>query len=132
MKVKDLNGKTYSWNLALYINNERAGCSNLHARARKLLRDIYPCEPILEEVQLPGTRLTGDFYIHSQRLMIEVNGEQHYKANGFFHNEKLDFYRGKTRDRKKQEWCDLNGITLISLPYDEDDDEWKRRIKIDS
>lgn len=127
MKIRGLDNKEHLINLALYIK-QRTGCSNLHLQARKLLKEIFPFEQILEEVPLPSTRLFADFFIPSKSLIIEVNGEQHYKFNSFYHKDSLTFYKGQKRDRIKEEWCNLNGIQLIVLPYKEDENEWRKRI----
>lgn len=129
MKIRGLDSKDYIWNLALYRNNRRDNCSSLHDKARTLLYKLFPCDKILEEVPLPGTGLYADFYINSRKLMIEVNGEQHYKENGFFHKTSMSFYKGMYRDKNKLKWCELNNIVLVALRFDEDEHEWTDRIK---
>lgn len=128
-KTRGLDGKEYTWNLSMYTNNAREHCSSIHLRARELLKSFFPCDVILEEVPLPGSRLFADFYIHNKRLMVEAQGEQHYEANNFFHKTNMQFYKGVYRDRKKAEWCELNNIILVTLPYNEGDNEWRERIK---
>ena len=105
-------------------------------RARNLLKEIYNSYRILEEVKLPGSTalhrksvLYLDFYIPSIKLGVEVHGEQHYDYNPFFHRSKADFIKGQVRDDDKINWCELNGIELITLKYSESDDEWRQRIK---
>ena len=41
-----------------------------------------------------------------------------YEQNSFFHDSKLDFIEGQKRDRRKIEWCELNNIIHIELPYE--------------
>jgi very-short-patch-repair endonuclease len=82
----------------------------------------------LEEVPLPGTKLYFDFLVPSANLAVEVQGEQHYKFNSFFHKHKAGLLASKSRDRQKREWCELNGITLLEFPYNESDEQWKLRI----
>jgi len=87
---------------------------------------------ILEEVAIPLRRsetLYLDFYIPLLKKTIEVHGEQHYKFVPFYHNTLLGFVRHKKRDQEKQEWCDINGITYIELPFHEDVELWSNRIK---
>lgn len=130
IKVIGLDNKEYKLILS---NKKRIVCSEHHLRARKLLKKIFPLELIFEEVALPGSstkkQLFADFYIHSIKLMIEVNGEQHYSKNSFFHRNRADFIKGKLRDKNKQNWCEINNISLIVLPYMENDDEWRKRIE---
>ena len=96
---------------------------------------MFPGDIILEEVALPGSStgniktLFVDFLIETYRLGIEVHGEQHYKYNSHFYKNKSDFFLALKRDRIKKEWCELNNVLYIELPYSEDDNEWRRRIK---
>ena len=137
MKAKGINGKEYVWNLTSYdvFNDDSRKRSKYHIRARKLLKEIFNSYRILEEVKLPGSTslhrksvLYLDFYIPTISLAIEVHGQQHYEYSPFFHKNKADFLKSKTRDEDKIEWCDLNGIQLITIKYSESDDEWRKRI----
>lgn len=49
-------------------------------------------------------------------ILIEYNGEQHYKSIDFFGGEEY-FNTLKNNDKKKEEYCKNNNITLIKLPY---------------
>jgi hypothetical protein len=138
LKVTGINGKEYVWNLTGYdvFNDDKRKRSKYHVRARNLLKEIYNSYRILEEVKLPGSTalhrksvLYLDFYIPSIKLGVEVHGEQHYEHNPFFHRSKADFIKGQVRDDDKINWCELNGIELITLKYSESDDEWRQRIK---
>jgi hypothetical protein len=135
MKVTGLDGREHSWNptgsQAKYSKR-----SSLHMKAKKLLDKIFPYDRILEEVSLAGTRtnrrrgtLRADFFIPNRRMLVEVHGEQHFKFNTFFFKDKLSFYKAKARDSEKREWCDINDIQLIEFNYNEDVDEWRRKIK---
>lgn len=135
MKVIGLDQKEYAWNFTKY-NESFENCSTLHSRARILLREVYPYDNIYEEVVLPGIKteinskpLIADFYIHFQRVMIEVQGEQHYKFTQFFHTNKLEYFRSKKLDMLKHTWCEINGIALIELPYYNSDEEWLNIIR---
>ena len=137
MNVKGLDGKDYSWNPG--ANQAKASeqfKSSIHKKAKILLDTIFPYDRILEEVSLPSTKtqfrrgmLRADFFIPNRDLVVEVHGEQHYKFNNFFYKDKLSFYRAKVRDVDKKEWCELNNIRLVALYYNEDTDEWRRKIE---
>ena len=138
MKVIGINGKEYIWNLTAYdvFNDDTRKRSKYHIRARTILKEIYNSYRILEEVKLPGSTalhrksvLYLDFYIPSIKLGVEVHGQQHYEYNSFFHRSKGDFIKGQVRDDDKINWCELNGIELITLKFSESDDEWRQRIK---
>jgi hypothetical protein len=40
----------------------------------------------------------------------------------------IGFMKHKKRDQEKKEWCEINGIEYIELPYNETVAEWKKRI----
>jgi hypothetical protein len=134
MNILGLDGKNYSWNpSANQADTENR--SSLHMMAKDLLNELFPHDRVLEEVSLPGSKtkyrntvLRADFFIPNRNLIIEVHGEQHYKFNKFFFKNKLHFYRAKARDNDKREWCDINSIKLVELNYNEDINEWRRKI----
>lgn len=122
-KVLGLDGKTYNWNLVKYTTNNH-NPSSLHIKAREILKKLYPFDAILEEVALPGSTLIADFYIHRIKTVIEVHGEQHYTYNNFFFKDKKSFLQASQRDKQKQQWCEINSITYIELPYNKIE-EWE-------
>ena len=130
-KVKDLSGKTHSWNLVGYSvdKNSSTPKSNPHKLARELLKNEFPTDPILEEVPLPGEHLFFDFYLPRRKLAIEVHGEQHFKFIQHFHGDKAGFLRAKANDQRKISWCELNSIKIIILKDTESQDEWRNRIR---
>jgi len=129
VKIIGLNGRTYTWNLSAYERDGRA-CSSYHARARSVLREIYPLDRILEEVPLPGTDgLKADFVLPMRSLVVEVQGEQHYRQVGHFHRHITDFWAGRKRDADKRRWCEQNKLTLVEFPYGERADEWEHKVR---
>lgn len=109
--------------------------SSLHYKVRELIRDIFPNLSLYEEVTLPGSKKIGrtsllyaDFFIPELMLIVEVHGKQHYEYCSFFHKDKMDFLKSRKRDSDKIEWCELNGIKLVALPYNEEK-EWKNLIQ---
>lgn len=136
MKFIGLDNRVYTLSVSEYIvydNNTRKK-SELHLRARKLIAQLYPCTTILEEVPLSGCKsertLLADFLIPSQKILVEVNGEQHYKYIKHFHGSVEGFKTSLKRDAKKREWCELNSITLIELPFGETDEQWSKRFSV--
>lgn len=132
MKVTGLDGKTYSWtfsgNMPDYDDEKTR--SSLHLLARNILKSIYPMDRILEEVSLPGSNgLIADFWLPLRKTIVEVHGEQHYKYIPFFHNTVLNFYHSKRNDKNKAEWCSINNIFLIELPFNESEQQWRKRIE---
>jgi hypothetical protein len=132
MKVTGLDGREYPLSLS---TTKRKKVSDLHARARKLLKTLFAFDIIYEEVTMVGTK-TGkngtlylDFFLPARALCVEVQGSQHSEYNPFFYANQLEFNQAKARDSVKQQWCDLNGFDLVELPYNESDDEWRKRIE---
>lgn len=135
MTVRDLDGNTVSWHLTGHMAKGRIdNKSSLHLQARELLSHHFPTLQILEEVPINIRKsevLYMDFYLPLLKMCVEVHGEQHFKFVGFYHNTKLGFLKSQKRDKEKAEWCDINNIKLIVLPYDENIEQWKQRIAND-
>jgi hypothetical protein len=131
MEFLDYNGKPYKVILSDYIpkHNETRPRSSLHKRARAILKELFPCATILEEVNI-GHRenLFFDFLLCQYNLAVECQGEQHYKFNSFMHGSSKTFRSSRRRDRNKEEWTKYNNFILVQLPYNESDDEWKKQI----
>jgi len=133
MKVRDLTGQISTWKLTgcIVTANDDRRRSQLHISARNLLYQLFPTSPILEEVPvsiLPLSTHYFDFYINKNKLAVEVHGQQHYSFNTFFHNTIHDFVKQKKADENKREWCIINNITYIELPYNESIDQWEARL----
>lgn len=133
MKVKDLDGNIYNWQIKGQIvpAYDTRNRSQLHLMARKLLYELFPTIPILEEVPvqiIKGTTQYFDFYLNTIKLVVEPHGAQHYKFNTLFHVNAHDFIRQRKLDQQKREWCKLNGLTYIELPFNETVDQWRDRI----
>jgi hypothetical protein len=133
VNIKDLDGNIHSWQLTGNMaHGKTANRSSLHLRARALLILIFPTLQILEEVPILLRRsetLYLDFYLPLNKTCIEVHGEQHYKFIPHYHNTLLGFMKHKKRDKDKLEWCDINQIKYIELPFNETDEEWSKRIQ---
>lgn len=131
MIVTDFDGREYKWPPTGHVPtlDQTQNKSSNHLRARELLKRIFGSYRIMEEVPLPGTKLRLDFYIHPLCIGVEVHGEQHYSYSPFFHGSTANFLQSRRNDRLKREWCDMNDITLIELPHNEDEEEWTHRLQ---
>lgn len=71
------------------------------------------------QYRLPGTGLRFDFmvYIGEDRVLIEYDGEQHFRFSDFFHNDETHFQYSQERDITKTLWALENGIPLIRIAY---------------
>lgn len=132
MNVKDLDGNSLTWHLTgNIVKGSIENKSSYHLQARQLLKQIYPTMQILEEVPINSRKsetLYLDFYIPLIKKCIEVHGEQHYKFIPYYHSNKLAFLKAQKRDKDKLEWCKINGIKYVELPFDKDVVEWEKRI----
>lgn len=131
MSVVDFNGNKSPWppkGHQVDFNDKRQR-SSLHVRCRELLRIMYPTQPILEEVPIPNMGLTCDFYLPFRKVVLECHGEQHYKFTPHFHKDRRGFAQSSARDMRKIEWCHMNNISVVVLPFSESDDEWRKRIE---
>ena len=64
--------------------------------------------------------LRFDFYLPSfggVPIIIEVDGEQHFKPVKRFHKTRGDFLKYKENDRRKNSYCLAQGIRLYRIPY---------------
>jgi len=132
MKVKDFDDNIHNWppKPKNYIvqNNDMRQKSSYHLKCRDLLDEMFPTYTVMEEVPLAGTRLRADFYIPQLKLVVEVHGEEHYKFNKFFHGSSAGWRKSLINDRRKIEWCHMNNIRHVELPYCETVLEWKERL----
>ena len=60
--------------------------------------------------------LPFDFYLPDYNVVIEYQGEQHYKPIDYFGGEK-NFKMQQKRDNIKREYCKNNNIRLLEIPY---------------
>lgn len=137
MIITNLDGNRIDWKTTGNIIRDglnREQRSDLHINARQLLHENFPTAQILEEIPIPvfdNKTLYLDFYIPIRSLAVEVHGEQHFKFVSFFHSTQRNFVKQTKNDNDKQNWCELNNINLIILPYNEDIAIWNERINND-
>ena len=84
-----------------------------------LLCGRYPSDIILEEFPCVGEGLHLDFFVPRKMVAVEVQGRQHNQFVEFFHGSADGFKAQRERDRRKEEWCELNGIRLIKIDVGE-------------
>lgn len=54
-----------------------------------------------------------DFYLTKQNVLIEIDGEQHFKPV----YGRAAFLKGQEHDRRKNSYCLANSIQLYRIPY---------------
>ena len=134
MRIRDLDGNVAKWKVEGNIvrTNDERPRSKLHLRARSLLQSLYPTLQICEEVRIDlrrDKRVFIDFYINTIKTIVEVHGSQHYNFNTLYHSSAQDFLNQKKRDADLQDWCLLNNLNYIELPFNENEQQWMKRIQ---
>ena len=93
-----------------------------------ILSELFPGDVICEEFPCVGEGLHLDFFIPRKAIAIEVQGGQHDHFIEFFHGDNEGFKRQKSRDLRKEEWCELNRIRLVKIGWGEKTDNIKNLI----
>jgi very-short-patch-repair endonuclease len=62
--------------------------------------------------------LPFDFYLPEYNLIIEFDGDQHYRNTEKF-GKNGGFERIQKHDKMKNEYCEKNNIHLLRLTYDD-------------
>ena len=104
-------------NSVKYLIDWDADCkSGIQKTVKNVLYDNWFADVVFEEFPVAGTRLTFDFFNATRNIAVEVDGNQHYKYNKFFHsNSRQNFLSQLKRDEKKEYFCGLNKIKLIRV-----------------
>ena len=78
-----------------------------------------------------GVRLPYDFEIPSAKLVIEIQGIQHYKVTKRMNSTKNKLDKQRYRDQYKRSFAEFNGYTELELSYKDmkNDDRWQTKIK---
>ena len=106
------------------------GCPNCHTfKGEETIKKLLTKNNIEYEFQMrypdlkDASLLSYDFYIPSNNLLIEYNGEQHYKWLTYFHKGLHDFHRQLHHDWLKRKYARDNCINLLVIRYDENIEE---------
>jgi hypothetical protein len=71
-------------------------------------------------VNFGGHKLFFDFYVRELGLLVEVQGQQHFKFVSHFHGTKEKFTGQVNRDNLKIEYIQKEDLYLIYINYDEE------------
>lgn len=69
------------------------------------------------DLKFNGHNLFLDFYLPELNVIIEYDGEQHYKTGNEYNNTKKKLQSQKARDNAKNAWAHKRGIIMIRIPY---------------
>lgn len=84
----------------------------------------FTMEQSFEGLNSPnGRALRFDFCVFDDDgnidFLIEYQGKQHYEPSAKFGGKK-GFFQQQYNDNKKRRFCQMNGFTLIEIPYTEE------------
>jgi len=89
--------------------------SKFQTKVKKFIEKYWGRDVVFEEFPVVGTRLSLDFYNANKKVAIEVQGQQHVKYVEFFHQNRFNYLEQLQRDQKKEKFCELNNITLVTI-----------------
>ena len=99
--------------------------SKFQRTVKTFLYPYWRYDAVFEEFRVLGTQLTLDFYNHTRKIAIEVQGAQHLEFVKHFHKTRANFLRQIRRDDKKMDFCEINNIKLLQIyPDDELSEEY--------
>lgn len=133
MVFRTLKGRTQKVKSAYKYKVDWDGdsLSKVQKRVKDLLFPHWGSDYVYEEFPMAGTRLRFDFYNATRKIVIEVDGKQHFQFNRHFHNNSLsNFLRQIDKDNSKEDFCELNGIKLYRIREDLDLEEQLKEIEI--
>lgn len=123
------NPTLYSVRRDHIINQDFNGCQwcGSSSAGELKLKEIFENNNISYKTQITFPDLKGDkislrfdFGIYNSQgqlvNLIEFNGIQHYQAIEYFGGENY-LKRQQRYDLKKEDYCSINGIKLITIPY---------------
>lgn len=98
--------------------------SKIADKIAKLLKSEFANYRVVKEhyTSYQGNKLFFDFFIPELKILIEVQGQQHYTFNAFFHKDIGDLRQQKYRDTLKTQWVEDGGYKLLTLNTKEIED----------
>ena len=114
--------ETWSLSINNFLNNKGCPICN-KSKGEKLIRKIlldYNIDFVQEkrfDTCKDKIMLPFDFYIPSLNLLIEYDGQQHFKDGWFKNLENLE--KTQYHDKIKNDWANKNNICLIRYNYNQ-------------
>jgi very-short-patch-repair endonuclease len=156
-EFKTIHGNRYDYSLVDFINmtykvkvicnlhgffeidphhhiSSRCGCPKCKSsKGEKIVRDVLTNHNIVfeEQKRFHGCKyknpLPFDFYLPNHNIVIEYDGEQHFKPHSYSSDQseetkQKNYEFVKLRDDIKTDYCMENNIKLIRISYKEKDD----------
>lgn len=124
-------GSSISVNASNLLNGNSQSCGCVKSRGEQKICQIlsdnnikFERQKIFDTCRFQDTGWVAyfDFYLPDYNILIEYDGDLHFKsANSGWNNEE-SFERTKQKDEFKNNWCKENGVNLIRIPYTHYDD----------
>ena len=122
MKFKTLSGAIRSVKKpAKYLVDwDGPSRSKIQRSVKLFLKPFWQNKIVFEEFPMAGSRLSFDIFNASDRVIIEVQGQQHTKYTPFFHGKnKINYIDQLRRDKLKMDFCKKNEIKLVEVYFDD-------------
>ncbi|MGU9057084.1 hypothetical protein ACV3WB_06135 [Clostridium perfringens] len=128
VKLKCDKGHIYEVKPSDFKKGHRCPICNIISHGEELTRKILEEYKLGFEQQkkfdgltgLGGGQLSYDFFVE-EHLLIEIQGEQHYKPTTFGGRSELEsieaFKQQQEHDKRKREFAINNGYKLLEIPY---------------
>lgn len=141
-KIHNIKFELTPWKIKWVIPNQSSNklcpeCRDLEKNSRSKLeklissaiRDILKIDDPPHEIEMKAEELginddrikniRADFILeyNNVKYWIEGNGPQHYKPVYYFHRSIEEYKRQLDRDVYVREYCKINNIILIEIPY---------------
>ena len=93
--------------------------SSLEETIIRYLKQLFPHARIKSQhmVKYQGQTLIFDMYLEAFNLLIECQGEQHYKMTPHFHKSEREFHHYQWHDSLKVEWAEQQSINLLRVDF---------------
>lgn len=101
-------------------NNHTTSCGCSHSLGEEKIRQLLNSLNISFKTEYVFNNLKNrrfDFFLPDYNICIEYNGKQHYSFIKTWHETEEKFLEAQNRDLEKIEFCKLNNIKLIIIPY---------------
>lgn len=109
------------WNTNANRILQGQGCPNCKRKSEGRIEDIIKSLNIyfIKQYKI-FDRYKVDFFIPSKNIVVEYNGEQHYRVVNFcgdMDRSLKKFQQQQERDSKVRNYCLKSGIKLLEIPY---------------
>jgi hypothetical protein len=120
MKFILLNGATANRSIEEYridwdTKVKRGKFGGLQWEFKQAVYPFWKNHIVYEELKLPNSRKSVDFFNLTSRVVVEIQGKQHTEYSKFFHGNRVGYYNQKMRDLEKSKFCELNGFEYIQI-----------------